>query len=114
MIVAERIERKLRERLAPSHLEVENESGNHSVPKGSETHFRVVVVSAVFDGLGRVDRHKLVYEVLADELAGGVHALSVVSRSPSEWAKDQAVQPSPPCLGGGAEERRAGAKEERS
>jgi stress-induced morphogen len=104
--VSETIERKLRERFEPIHLEVINESGNHSVPRGSETHFRVVVVSKSFDGLGRVDRHKLVYGALAAELAGGVHALAVVSRTPDEWQKDAAVPASPPCLGGSKGESR--------
>src|SRR6476620_11222357 len=100
MSVADRIENKLRERFRPSHLEVMNESGMHAVPKGSETHFRVVVVTPAFEGLGRVDRHKAVYEALAEEMRSGVHALAVVSRMPEEWAKESAVPVSPPCLGG--------------
>lgn len=108
MSVADRIEHKLRERFLPSHLEVINESGNHSVPKGSETHFRVVVVTPAFDGLGRVDRHKAVYETLAEEMRSGVHALAVVSRTPEEWAKESTVAESPPCLGGSKAEESGG------
>lgn len=96
----DRIESKLREALAPEVLEIENESGNHNVPKGSETHFKVVVVSRAFDGLTRVARQQLVYGALADELKSGLHALTIVSKSPGEWAKDASVPASPPCLGG--------------
>ena len=97
---AERIETQLRAALSPDVLEVENESKNHNVPKGSETHFKVVVVSRAFAGLTRVARHQLVYQALADEMKKGLHALSIVSKSPDEWAKDAAVPASPPCLGG--------------
>ena len=61
----------------PSHLEVINESNMHNVPKGSETHFKVVVVSDSFEGLSLVKRHRAVNEVLAQELQSGVHALSI-------------------------------------
>lgn len=99
--VAARIEEKLRARFAGlTHLEVLNESGNHSVPRGSETHFRVVVVARQFGSLNRVERHKAVYDALAEELRTGVHALALVTRSPEEWAKEAAVPESPPCLGG--------------
>ena len=100
MVVKTSIEDKLTRELLPATLVVENESHKHSVPAGSETHFKVTVVSSRFDGLGRVDRHKLVYAILKDELAGGVHALTITSRTPAEWAADPAVSASPPCLGG--------------
>ncbi|MFO0668732.1 MAG: BolA family protein [Polyangiaceae bacterium] len=107
MSIAERIRQKLEARLAPTHLAVENESGMHAVPKGAETHFRVVVVSAAFEGLGRVERHKMVYETLAQEMKDGVHALAVVSRTPVEWSQTEAVPASPPCMGGSAADKRA-------
>jgi BolA protein len=96
------IETKLRETFAPERLEVINESKNHSVPAGSETHFKVVVVSRAFEGKGRVDRHRMVNEALKAFLAGGVHALTITSRTPDEWAtaEGSAVAASPPCLGG--------------
>ncbi len=93
------IETKLTSALAPSHLEVENESYRHSVAPGSETHFKVVVVSEKFLGLGLLARHRLVYELLDAELKGGVHALSVKAHTAEEWKKTSAGQ-SPPCLGG--------------
>lgn len=106
MIIQSRIEAKLREELAASHLEVINESHMHNVPKGSEpsatreTHFKVVVVSARFDGMTPVKRHQLVYGALGEELRGGVHALAITSRTPSEWAASPEANTSPPCLGG--------------
>jgi stress-induced morphogen len=96
------IEDKLRATFAPEVLEVINESHNHSVPRGSETHFKVVVVSRAFEGVGRVERHRLVNGSLAEFLTGGVHALTITSRTPSEWATatGSLVPESPPCLGG--------------
>jgi len=98
--VQKRIEEKLRERLVPILLEVINESSMHSVPAGSETHFKVVVVSDAFDKKPLLERHRLVYDVLAEEMRGGVHALTITSRTPDEWQKSERVAPSPPCLGG--------------
>jgi stress-induced morphogen len=95
-----RIDQKLRERLAPSVLEVINESAMHSVPRGSETHFKVIVVSRAFEGKSAVERHRLVYDALDQELRAGVHALAITSRTPEEWARTNSVAASPPCLGG--------------
>jgi BolA protein len=94
------IERKLGEQLSPSLLEVTNESSMHSVAPGSETHFKVLVVSPAFAGQSPLERHRMVYAVLADELKRGVHALTITSRTPDEWEKSGAVASSPPCLGG--------------
>jgi BolA protein len=94
------IEKKLAEAFQPVHLEVINESAMHSVPPGSETHFKVVVVSPVFDGLGLVDRHRRVNEALRDELRAGVHALGIRALTPAQWDEGQRALPSPPCLGG--------------
>lgn len=103
MTVQQSIEAKLQSALVPLHLEVVNESSMHNVPKGSETHFKVLVVSPSFEGLGLVDRHRRVNETLRDELraAGGhVHALSIRALTPSQWSEGQGSVPSPPCLGG--------------
>lgn len=97
MSVAERIQSKLAE-LSPSHLVVENESHRHSVPANSETHFRLEIVSAQFDGLRSVKRHQLVYGLLQDELNGPVHALAIHAYAPQEWS-GQAPE-SPDCRGG--------------
>jgi BolA family transcriptional regulator, general stress-responsive regulator len=88
MSVADTISRKLAERFAPSRLDIVDESHRHAghsgARPGGETHFSVTLVSPVFSGMGRVARQRLVYETLADELAGGVHALSLTTLAPSE------------------------------
>lgn len=97
----ERIETKLADALAPEHLEVVNESDGHNVPAGSETHFKVVVVSPRFAGERLLARHRRVNEALAEELAGGVHALAIHTYTAAEWQQrfDDAPM-SPPCRGG--------------
>jgi len=85
----------------PSALEVINESGNHNVPPGSETHFKVVVISAQFAGKPLVHRHRAVNAALAEALAAGVHALSIQAWTPAQWRERGGEVPaSPPCLGG--------------
>ena len=102
-MIGDRINEKLAAALAPEHLEVVNESGNHNVPAGSETHFKVVVVSAAFEGQRLLARHRRVNAALADELAGGVHALAIHAYTAAEWRKRFGAAPmSPPCLGGHA------------
>lgn len=100
MRIAERIEHKLRDGLSPQHLEVINESGMHAVAPGSETHFRVLVVTARFEGHSLVQRHRMIYELLADERRDGVHALGIQTLTPQEHAALTAPATSPPCLGG--------------
>jgi len=101
MKVQQSIEAKLREGLSPVHLDIRNESHMHSVPPNSETHFKVVVVSAQFAGKSRVARHQTVNALLAAELAGPVHALSIQAHTPEEWAaRGGVVLESPECLGG--------------
>ncbi len=80
----------------PEHLEVLNESHKHSGP-GSDTHFRVLIVSSVFEGLNRVQRQQKVYKLMESELQSGVHALAQQTLTPSEWAKSQNPISSPTC-----------------
>ncbi len=94
------IDTALREGLAPAHLEVVNESHMHSVAPGSETHFKVVVVAAAFEALGPVARHRRVHELLARELASGLHALSIHAFSPAQWTAGPGDLSSPACRGG--------------
>lgn len=101
MIVETAITAKLRETFAPDALRVENQSDQHSGPRGRESHFKVVVVSERFAGLSLVQRHRAVNAALADELQGGVHALSIEALTPEQWvARGGAVLESPACLGG--------------
>jgi BolA protein len=86
--VADTIQRKLTERFSPTRLAVIDESHRHAghagARPGGETHFAVAITSAAFAGLGRVARQRLVYDTLKAELAAGVHALSLVTRTPDE------------------------------
>ena len=87
--------------LNPSHLEVINESSNHNVPAGSETHFKVVMVSEQFEGLRLIQRHRLVNDLLHEALAGPIHALSLHLYTVEDWEKRfGSVPQSPPCRGG--------------
>lgn len=101
MSIQGRIEHILSEQLHPFHLEVVNESRMHSVPPGSESHFKVTVVSEEFEGKMPLARHRLVNELLRELLAGPVHALALHTHTPEEWFKRAGGAPdSPPCLGG--------------
>ncbi len=102
MTIQTTIETKLLEALEPAYLEVINESSGHNVPPGSETHFKVVLVTDVFASERLLARHRRINRILADELAGGVHALALHTYTPAEWeARFGAVPESPACLGGG-------------
>lgn len=88
--VKARIEQKLTDALAPTSLAVIDESHHHAGhghhhPDG-ETHFRVEVVSPAFAGRSRIERHRVVNALLAEELSGRVHALAIVARAPDERA----------------------------
>ncbi|CAH2015497.1 unnamed protein product [Acanthoscelides obtectus] len=99
--VEQSIRKKLTEHLEVSHLEVINESYMHNVPKGAETHFKVVVVSDKFDGVPLIKRHRMVNEILKDEIQNGVHALSIEAKTTSQWNNsDKTIDPSPNCRGG--------------
>lgn len=101
--VEKRITEKLARGLACSHLEIDNESHRHRVPPGSESHFRLVIVSEDFAGQRLVSRHRLVNGLLREELAGPVHALALHTLTGDEWRARHGRAPlSPPCLGGDA------------
>ncbi len=89
--VATRIENILTAALSPISLKVIDESRHHAGHghpgdrrHGHESHFRVEVVSAAFEGKSRVDRHRMVNALLAEELRQGLHALAVTARAPGE------------------------------
>lgn len=88
MSLETRIRQKLMVGLAPTRLDVVNESHMHAGHAGSpgsgESHFRVLVVSQEFAGKSRVDRHRAVNELLADEFRDGIHALAVTAKAPGE------------------------------
>ena len=86
--MADRIAGKLTAQLSPAHLKVIDESQQHhghaGWREGGETHFRVEIVSPAFAGKSRLERHRLINAALAEELAGGVHALAIAARAPGE------------------------------
>ncbi len=88
MTYAERIRTKLTEALAPVRLVIVDDSHRHAGHAGhdplGETHFDVTVVSTVFAGRSRVERQRLVYEILAQELSERVHALALRTIAPEE------------------------------
>lgn len=88
--VQSRIESHLAEAFAPEMLKVEDESAMHKGHAGAraegESHFRVHMVSARFEGVGRVARHRLVYDALSQEISEGLHALALHLYSPQEYA----------------------------
>lgn len=96
------IESKLTSALSPLFLEVVNESHMHSVPPGSESHFKVLVVSDAFSGRSLIEQQRMVNGLLAGELAGGVHALTMKTMTPAQWqaAGNKIDQTSPRCHGG--------------
>lgn len=82
------ITKKLEESLTPLAIKVIDESDQHAGHSGSrpggETHFSVVVVSTRFHGLSRVQRHKLLYEILDEEMTNNIHALRICALTPEE------------------------------
>ena len=101
MTVQNQIESKLTDGFELLHLEVLNESSGHNVPPGSESHFKVVLVSSEFEHMRLLARHRRVNEVLAAELSGSVHALAIHTYTDKEWRVRFGETPmSPPCLGG--------------
>lgn len=86
--IADQITTRLTAALAPTHLDVINESAHHAGHMGDdgsgESHFRVVVESPMFTGLSRVSRQRLVNRALADLLVEKVHALAIRAIAPGE------------------------------
>lgn len=100
MSIQSQIEEKLNQALQPSFLEVINESHMHS-GTATESHFKVVIASTVFEGQMLIKRHRAVNKVLADELNGHIHALSLHTMTPDEYfASAGKVNDSPQCQGG--------------
>ncbi len=89
------IENKMREALLialePTRLDLINDShlhaGHASSPQTGESHFRLLVVSRTFEGRSRLDRHRMVNEILADFLRDKVHALAVKAYAPGETVR---------------------------
>jgi len=86
--MADMLRSKLQQSFAPEQLDVVDDSARHAGHRpdhpGGESHFNVTIVSAAFQGMGRVERQRRVYAVLAEELAGPVHALQLTALAPGE------------------------------
>ena len=96
MSIQATMEKKLNAALSPDRLQIVNEShlhaghhheesGHHAVYDGTgETHFRVRIVAPAFAGMSRIERHRAVNALLAEELKAGVHALAIEPAAPGE------------------------------
>jgi len=95
------IEQKLAGEFDTDYLQVENESHMHNVAPGSESHFKVTIVSNLFKDQMLIKRHRMVNKTLQQELQQ-IHALALHTLTPDEWeARQGAVADSPNCRGGG-------------
>lgn len=95
------IEQKLSQAFETEFLQVENESHMHNVAPGSESHFKVTIVSPCFDGQMLIKRHRMVNHALQRELQQ-IHALALHTMTPREWQeRGGQVVSSPKCRGGG-------------
>ena len=83
-----RIERLLRERFAPAHFELHDDSEKHAGHPGATSgggHYSLVIVSSTFEGLSRLERHRLVYAELEPLIGAEIHALAIRTVATSEW-----------------------------
>ncbi len=101
MSIQASIEQKLASEFNVEYLQVENESHMHNVAPGSESHFKVTIVSDSFSDQMLIKRHRMVNKALQQELEQ-IHALALHTMTPDEWAaRGGAVADSPRCRGGG-------------
>lgn len=91
---------KLNQAFSPEHLEVFNESHTHNVPEGSETHFKITLVTDEFKDKPLIARHRMVNKLLEQELSVGIHALALHTMTMDEWLAKGVVPDSPECKGG--------------
>ena len=101
MSIQNTIEQKLAGEFDAEYLQVENESHMHNVAPGSESHFKVTIVSDSFKDQMLIKRHRMVNKALERELQQ-IHALALHTLTPEEWVVRQGVvAESPNCRGGG-------------
>ena len=100
MQVQKSLEEKLKNAFQPTWLQVLNESNMHNVPPNSESHFKVIVVSAAFNKKSRIERHQMINSLLKEELERSIHALSIQAHTIEEWAQRSGkIIGSPNCVG---------------
>ncbi|CAK65827.1 unnamed protein product (macronuclear) [Paramecium tetraurelia] len=92
---------KLTSDFTPQHLSIINESNLHSVPKGSETHFKITIVSNEFENKSHIQRHRSIYQSI-DNLKNDykIHAIQITAKTSNEWQQSTEVNPTPSCRGG--------------
>lgn len=97
----QRIEQHINREFSPGFLLVEDESKNHHVPVGAETHFKITMVSPLFANTTRIARHRMLNQLLVEEFDSGLHALSMHLYTADEWEKiNGTVLASPSCKDG--------------
>lgn len=98
MSMQAQIEAKISANFSGDFLEVFNESHMHAGP-ATESHFKLILVSEQFNGLGKVKRHQMIYKILAEEMTK-IHALALHLYTNDEWIEQGNAAPaSPECAG---------------
>jgi len=105
LIVEQQIRNKIVAAFEPDFIDLVNESNQHNVPPGSESHFRLTLVTDKFEGQSLVKRHRAVNTVLSEELAGAVHALALHTYTRENWVqRGNKITDSPKCMGGSSDQ----------
>ena len=97
--IAHQIEEKIKIQFPEAFYQLTNESHLHGGP-ALESHFKLILVSVHFEGVGRVKRHQSIYQLLEEEMQQGVHALSLNLYTQEEWDRRANDPTSPKCMGG--------------
>ena len=93
------LESKIKSALQPEFLKVVNESPQHNVPEGSESHFSVLIVSPKFSNLPLIKRHQMVHKLLGEEIKEKIHAFSQTTLTPMEYKeRGGQLSSSPDCV----------------
>lgn len=99
-MVQQQLTDKIQAQFTPHFLQIENESHLHSSGKGANSHFKIVLVSDKFEGVAKVARHRQLYQLFAQELQQGIHALALHLYTLTEWEQLRQQAPlSPTCRG---------------
>ncbi|MCW8943773.1 MAG: BolA/IbaG family iron-sulfur metabolism protein [Sedimenticola sp.] len=98
----QQLTRLIQDALKPQHIEVIDESHMHNVPKGAQSHFKIIVVSDQFEGLSLIHRHRKINGLVKTLFKDSLHALALHTMTPQEWEERHGAYPqSPQCMGGG-------------
>ena len=97
----DRLAKLITDALHPQHLDVFDESHMHNVPRGAQSHFKIVVVSEAFSGMPLVARHRKINALAKPLFDETLHALALHTMTPEEWQQRDGQFPrSPQCMGG--------------